>query len=127
MAVLTGDDDVLGSVQFMSPERFLALLLVGLGIAPAAPDDLRTWTSEEFGRVSVRRLTDALLLVQEQLNEHWRQDGDTSLADALTRARADQFARQDAESLARWLAQRDRSAGDRARSGDDGPASAGPA
>ena len=126
MAVLTGDDDVLGSVQFLSPQQFLAQLLAGLGIAPAGPDE-RTWTSEEFGPVSVSRLTDALLLVQEQLRDHWLQDGDTTLAEALTRARADQFTRQDADFRARWVAQRDRGAGHEARSGDEGPAPAGPA
>ena len=78
----------MGSLRFTSPERFPAQLLEGLGIAPAAPDE-RTWTSEEHGRESVRRSTEALLLVQEQLQEHWLRDGDTSLAAALPRAAAD--------------------------------------
>jgi hypothetical protein len=118
VAVLTEDAAPGGSFAFMSPERFLAQLLVHLGIVEGQPPDVGSWRTEQFDRDAVRRLTDALLLVQEQLQDHWRQDGDTSLAQALPRAAADQSARQEGEFHARWLAHRDREA---AGSDHDGP------
>ena len=78
---------------FLSPEQYLVLLMVRLGVVPDEAAGLRICTTEAFDADSVRRLTRALLLAEDQLTEHWQQDGDRTPAEALDRATADWWAR----------------------------------
>ncbi|WP_222194369.1 hypothetical protein [Modestobacter italicus] len=83
----------MAQLQWMSPEQYLARLMWELGIVPTEAAGLRICATEGFDRDAVRRTTQALALVREQLSDHWRRDGDGTLAEALDRAAADQWAR----------------------------------
>ena len=79
--------------MFLSPEQYLVLLMERLDVVPDEAAGLRICTTEGFDADSVRRLTRALLLAEDQLTEHWQQDGDRTPAEALDRATVDWWAR----------------------------------
>ncbi|WP_299952489.1 hypothetical protein [uncultured Modestobacter sp.] len=80
--------------QWLSPEQYLVLLMTRLGVVPDESAAHRISVIEAVDADSVRRLTRALLLAEDQLTEHWQQDGDRTPAEALDRATADWWGRR---------------------------------
>ena len=79
--------------EFLSTEQYLARLMWELGIVPTEAAGLRVCAGEDLDGTSVRRLTQALMLVREHVVERWQRDGDSTPAEALDRAAADHWAR----------------------------------